>query len=51
MRESTLPTPSWSLLETATPQLTRLTTVFADAAYAGLAARAGEELGVTIDIR
>ena len=41
----------WSLLETATPQLTRLTKVFADAAYAGLAARAGAELGVTVDIR
>jgi transposase len=41
----------WSLLETATPQLTRLTKVFTDAAYAGLAARAGAELGVTVDIR
>ena len=40
-----------SLLETATPQLTRLTKVFADAADAGLAARAGAELGVTVDIR
>ena len=41
----------WSLLETATPQLTRLPKVFTDAAYAGLAARAGTELGVTVDIR
>ena len=41
----------WTLLETATPQLTRLTTVFAAAAAAGLAAPAGAELGVTVDIR
>ena len=41
----------WTLLETATPQLTRLTKVFADAAYTGLVARAGAELGVTVDIR
>ena len=37
----------WTLLETAKPQLTRLTKVFADAAYIGLVARAGAELGVT----
>ncbi|MGZ4564936.1 MAG: transposase [Mycobacterium sp.] len=41
----------WALLETAKPQLTRLTTVFADAAYIGLVARADAELGVTVDIR
>ena len=41
----------WTLLETAKPQLTRLTKVFTDAAYVGLVARAGEELGVTVDIR
>jgi hypothetical protein len=39
------------LLETVTPQLTRLTKVFADAAYTGLVRRAGAELDVTIDIR
>lgn len=41
----------WTLLEDARPQLTRLTKVFADAAYTSLVARAGEELDVTIDIR
>ena len=41
----------WTLLETVTPQLTRLTKVFADAAYTGLLRRAGAELDVTIDIR
>jgi Transposase DDE domain len=41
----------WTLLETVTPQLTRLTKVFADAAYTGLVRRAGAELDVTIDIR
>ena len=41
----------WTLLETVNPQLTRLTKVFADAAYTGLVRRAGTELDVTIDIR
>ena len=41
----------WTLFETATPQLTQLAKVFADATYAGLAARAGAELGVTVNIR
>ncbi|MGZ4619075.1 MAG: transposase [Frankiaceae bacterium] len=41
----------WTLLETAKPQLTRLAKVFTDAAYVGLVDCAGEELGVTIDVR
>ena len=40
-----------TLLETAKPQLRRLTKVFADAAYQGLVGRAATELGVQIDIR
>ena len=41
----------WTLLQTAKPQLTQLSKVFADAAYVSLVGRAGEELGVEIDIR
>jgi transposase len=41
----------WTLLQTAKPQFTRLTKVFADAAYTSLVARAGAELDITIDIR
>ena len=41
----------WTLLETVKPQLSRLTKVFADAAYQGLVARAGKELNVQVDIR